>query len=429
MDSNETKIIFNRYIKFSYIAISFLSIFSLINLYVGNMTNAFIEILIVILFLVNFKMNYSNKTKVNILLFSGMTLFIYLIYSNTLQSTGWLWSLTFSAFAFLLNNKRGGVLWTVGFGATLSLVLFLQIYFDIKTVYTNYEIFILIAIYIMNAILMHSFQKEVDLYNIKLTTLNSRLKEAVEEEVQKNKKKEQILNSQAKQAQMGEMIAMIAHQWRQPLNAISASAIKLKLESDMGLATQVTIDETTLFIQDKTQSMSKIINDFLDFSNPTHNCEPFILSKVITKLLNIIQTQLTLHNIEVKVSYKKEFKNQVVDGCENLLEQVLLNLLVNARDAFDENSEIVDKKIVIIIDNVGTIKVQDNAGGIPKNIENKVFNPYFTTKEEGKGTGLGLYMSKKIMKKNFKGDLIYMPIQNGSSFTIFLTKKKESRNV
>jgi len=159
-------------------------------------------------------------------------------------------------------------------------------------------------------------------------------------------KDEQLLQ-QSKLAQMGEMIGMIAHQWRQPLNAISATGINLSLMSSK--------------------------ND-----------------------------------------------NIAIVGYEDLLEQVIINLLSNSRDAFEE-LEIAQKYINIMIsmrNNIPTITIEDNAGGIPHAIGDKIFNPYFTTKEQGKGTGIGLYMSKDIMEKSFDGDLIYSAVEGGSRFEI-----------
>ncbi|MEA2091416.1 MAG: HAMP domain-containing sensor histidine kinase, partial [Campylobacterota bacterium] len=332
------------------------------------------------------------------------------------------WSFTFSAFAFLLNNKKGGIIWTLSFGIILFLMLSIQNLFGIKTAYSDYELFTFLSVFGMNSYLIYTFQQEVDLCNLKLTELNSSLKNKVLEEVDKNKKQDAILSTQAKQAQMGEMVSMIAHQWRQPLNAISASAIKMKLENELGLITSDTIDATSNFIQNKTQEMSEIINSFLDFSKPKNEDSKFLLSQAIDKTLKIINTHFGLYSILIEVSYETDFKESKIVGSENLFEQVLLNLLINIRDAFDENRDLIEKNIFISVDDIGNVSVIDNAGGIEPQILDKLFNPYFTTKEEGKGTGLALYMSRKIMREHFSGDLVYKDILNGSSFKIVFNK-------
>ena len=127
-------------------------------------------------------------------------------------------------------------------------------------------------------------------------------------------------------------------------------------------------------------------------------------------------------NIKVIIDIKEP--NISTHGHEDLLEQVIINLLSNSRDAFEELS-IRDKFIKITIylqNNTPIISVEDNAGGIPNEISKKIFNPYFTTKEQGKGTGIGLYMSIDIMQKSFKGDLVYTHTDQGSLFEVIFNK-------
>jgi len=241
---------------------------------------------------------------------------------------------------------------------------------------------------------------------------------ALHEEYEKNNKNEKLIQNQGKLAQMGEMISMIAHQWRQPLNAISASSIKVSLLSQMGMIKDEDIHESSTFIQNQCQTMSETIETFMNFVKPSKESKEFELIDSINDILSIISTQFKNKNIEIVVEESKE--NIFIDGHEDLLEQVIINILSNARDAFDE-IDISDKLINITIDikdNMPIITIEDNAGGIPNKIAEKIFNPYFTTKEQGKGTGIGLYMSLDIMKKSFNGDLVYQPINNGSRFII-----------
>ena len=410
--------IYERFMKFTQIAVFFLILMMVLNFYQGNFIVVTIDIIVALLFLINLSMKYSNRIKIFLLLFIGMLLFIYLLYNKNLNGTGLLWSLSFPAFSFLLNNKKGGFLWTSTYGTILFLVFFLQYSFDIQSAYLDVQLFKLIVVYMMSSYLIYVFQKEVDLYTSKLAELNNSLENRVEEEVQRNKRKDAILSIQAKQVQMGEMVSMIAHQWRQPLNAVSAAAIKLKLENELGLISYDKINESSDFIQNKTQDMSEIINTFLEFSKPVVEESEFILSNAIEKSLSMIQMQFNLHSISIEVNYENEVGSVQKIGSENLFEQVLLNLFMNMRDAFDEYENITDKKILILVDKFENVYVKDNAGGIPASIVDRVFNPYFTTKEEGKGTGLGLYMSRKIMRTHFNGDLIHIPIKGGSCFEI-----------
>jgi len=273
---------------------------------------------------------------------------------------------------------------------------------------------------------LYIFQEKIDYYNHKLTKANIELKNKISIEVEANERKNKILSIQSKQAQMGEMVSMIAHQWRQPLNAISASAIKLKLENDLDIITSKSINNTSVFIQDRTQDMSEIINNFLDYAKPTTKSIDFSIVALIEKTFKVVNTQFSLKGIFITLNYEDEIKDKTIVGIENLLEQVLLNLLFNVRDAFDEQKDIAIKNIYVTVNKDGNITIEDNAGGIPIDAVDKVFNPYFTTKEEGKGTGLGLYMSRKIMRDNFNGDLLYKPVPNGSSFTIVFNNNNDN---
>ena len=228
------------------------------------------------------------------------------------------------------------------------------------------------------------------------------------------KKKDLILFQQARLAQMGEMINMIAHQWRQPLNSISAVSIKLNMKKELGILSDDEFKQSNEFIQDQCQKMSKVIDTFMNYSNAKTINEEFFIKDVIGNILELVSTQFANHNIKLNIEYSDE--NAKLNGDKNMLEQVLLNLLMNARDALDEN-KIENKEVTIKIFN-DKIEVIDNAGGVKdKNID-KLFTPYFTTKPQGKGTGLGLYMSKRIMNEQFGGELLYEKIENRSIFRL-----------
>ncbi len=236
------------------------------------------------------------------------------------------------------------------------------------------------------------------------------------------KDKEKQLLQQSKLAQMGDMISMIAHQWRQPLNAISATGINLSLLSSMKMLEDAKVQKSSEFIQEQCQKMSATIDTFMNFVKPAKESKPFKLIHAVEAIMQIMGTQLANHNIKVNIESTND--NISIVGHEDLLEQVIINLLSNARDAFEEQ-EIADKFINITIDmknDTPIIIIEDNAGGIPQDIEEKIFNPYFTTKEQGKGTGIGLYMSMDIMRKSFGGDLVYSATDGGSRFEVVCGK-------
>lgn len=233
--------------------------------------------------------------------------------------------------------------------------------------------------------------------------------------------KEKLLMQQSKMAAMGEMVGMIAHQWRQPLNALSAATIKVSILNELGTLSSEELNTTLKFIQDMSQKMSATIKDFMEFAKPDRNKEPIPIKNVVNDTLSIMDAQLTMRNIGLQINIEPELQ---LHGYHKELSHVLLNCLSNAKDAF-ENKEIADKKITIRAYEEGecvVIQIGDNAGGIEGSIIDRVFDPFFTTKSEYQGTGLGLYMSKKIIEEHFRGSIHVTNTDNGAIFTIELPK-------
>ena len=233
------------------------------------------------------------------------------------------------------------------------------------------------------------------------------------------KQKDKQLLMQAKHAQMGEMINMIAHQWRQPLNAINASAIELSIKNELEMLESEHLEKSLQFIQNMTHKMSKTIDDFMNFSKPDHTRDMVKLDDILDEILGIITAQLTNHNIEIDIQNEQHI---VVKTLKQELSHVLMNLIANARDALNE-LDMEDKKITIKSykkDDLCYVEVLDNGKGVTSEIADKIFNPYFTTKEKGVGTGLGLYMSKKILNEVLDGDIEVVSSTEGGKFIVTL---------
>jgi len=249
----------------------------------------------------------------------------------------------------------------------------------------------------------------------KIKKMNETLAQRVRLEIEKNRQKEHILIEQSKLAQMGEMINMIAHQWRQPLNVISSVAIRLKLKLQLGKLEKDEILEVSELISSKVQEMSGTINDFMEFNKPGKKAE-FKLKEAVNTVTDMVKAQFESRAITLKVDVDDSL---IVYHNDKAIEHVLLNLLANSRDAFEENKDITPKIVKIFTQQKNDtiiLSVWDNAGGISPKIINKIFNPYFTTKEQGKGTGIGLYMSKKMVEQD--GDAI-LEVEVVGTTTIF----------
>jgi signal transduction histidine kinase len=238
-----------------------------------------------------------------------------------------------------------------------------------------------------------------------LQDLNENLKQKVIIEVEKNRKKDQQMIQQSRYAALGEMIGNIAHQWRQPLSAISTTSSGMKLQVELGIAGNQDIQKAFDDIMYYVKFLTQTIEDFRGFFRRDENREPFNLIDSLNGTLKIVSAAYKDNNIKVITDLKSD--NFMVLGSQSELSQVFLNILNNAKDVLVDKS-VEDKKIYIEIDTVDqdvVVQIQDNGGGIPDEIIEKVFDPYFTTKHKSQGTGIGLYMSKEIVEKKLNGFL------------------------
>ncbi len=252
-----------------------------------------------------------------------------------------------------------------------------------------------------------------------LEELNKNLEKRVQEEIEKNKIQEQTILEQSKMAAMGEMIRNIAHQWRQPLSTITTISSGTKFSSEMGNLEQKTLYDNLDKITQTGKYLSQTIEDFQNFFKPTKKNEPFVALDLVNKALSLLSASLKANHIEVKVE-GTECRCELF-GPYNEYLQVLINVINNSKDALVEKKE--DDRIIKIVssnmDNKCELKVIDNAGGIPEDIINRIFEPYFTTKHKSLGTGIGLYMSKTIIEKHMFGSISVQNIEfeeNGAKY-------------
>ncbi len=230
-----------------------------------------------------------------------------------------------------------------------------------------------------------------------------------------------ILVEQSKSAAMGEMISMIAHQWRQPLQAVSILIQKLPLMKMIeGEISDEVLNQVVDDVAVQLEYMSKTIDDFRDFFKPDKEKEEIYISKIIDKALDFLAYMLKVDTIKLT---KFDLEDSLVNIHINEVVQVLINIIKNARDAMNE--KIKDNNKILNIkyykeNNYAIIEIEDNAGGIPDNIINRVFEPYFSTKTNKNGTGLGLYMSRTIIEQHSHGRLSVSNSDLGAVFKIEL---------
>lgn len=255
----------------------------------------------------------------------------------------------------------------------------------------------------------------------RIESQKSALQNKVLKAEEERQKQQQLMEIQARQAQMGEMIGSIAHQWKQPLNLLSISGFDISEIYRAGELNEEAMANYQQNLQNTIRYMSRTIDDFRNFFQPTSTRLPFSPVRAVDHVLRMIGKIYKLHDIDIRTTSQSDIE---VMGIQNEFQQVIVNLLNNAKDAFIGN-EIESRQIDIIISQEGSdirIDVQDNAGGIPEAILEKIFDSYFTTKETAKGTGIGLYMSRQIIEEKMGGKLTAANTETGACFTITLPK-------
>jgi len=250
-----------------------------------------------------------------------------------------------------------------------------------------------------------------------LEDVNHSLEDRIATTLEEIREKDQILIQQGRFVAMGEMISNISHQWRQPLNNVGLIIQNLQEMSENGELTPDVLAHDIRVAMEVIQFMSNTIDDFLYFFRPDKEKNEFSVNKVIAKTVKFVLPALRNYGITITVN---EEPDVCILGYPNEYSQMLINIINNAKDELLER-KIPDPRIMIRVfhdDGLAVATVADNAGGIDAGVLPKVFDPYFTTKEPGKGTGIGLYMSKVIVEKNMDGRLTAKNVPDGVEFRI-----------
>ncbi|MEO5356810.1 MAG: PAS domain-containing sensor histidine kinase [Nitrospirae bacterium YQR-1] len=260
-----------------------------------------------------------------------------------------------------------------------------------------------------------------------LRILNENLEEKVREEVKKRTDHEQLLIHQSRLAAMGEMLSIIAHQWKSPLNSLAliiqdyAGAVESDGETTKGVMHLV--EET----MDQINFMSQTIKDFKDFFEPSKEKFMFCLTDAINNVISIISALLKHNSIDVSLTVDTQVKPEIT-GYPNEFKQAVLNILNNAKDSIIEKRKtMADRRYkgnidIALCDN-GTdykLTIKDNGTGISDNVREQIFDRYFTTKNKHSGMGIGLYMAKTIIENNMNGSITAENHPDGAVFTILL---------
>ena len=260
-------------------------------------------------------------------------------------------------------------------------------------------------------------EKKVKIRTKELKELNESLDLKVKDEVKKRHNQEKYIYEQSKMAQMGELLRNIAHQWRQPLSVISTVTSGLKLKKELNILEDDEFNNSYKVVMENIAYLTKTIDTFSKYSDDSCNIEIVNLENIIFDLIIMHSDTLKSNFIEVKFDFIDKDIN--IKTVPNLLSQVAYNILINARTALIKNKSLKQKIInirVLKTKNSVIIEIEDNAGGIDKDIISNIFEPYFTTKFNSKGVGVGLYLSYDIVVNQLNGEI---SCRNGSLGAIF----------
>jgi len=378
---------------------------------------------------VNLRKHKSLYRVYSILFFVLFFIYIHIVFffvpENQLNI---LWIVTSPVLIFFFLDKKGGM---IIFFLLLGFVVYLLL---IRYPYTEAEYITLLTTLATTTLIMYSYEKIKDKershllsYNLTLKNeiekkteslreLNTNLEVKVEEEITKRMLQEDMLLRQGRMASMGEMIDSIAHQWRQPLMNINVVLMNLDRGVDTNKDSEY-LKEKIIEVFSLTSHMSTTIEDFRNLLKSEKKRQEFNVVEVVSDVLSLMKNNLK--GINVSIVSKKSI---LIKSCRSEFSQVVITLLSNASEVLN-SKRLEDKKIHINIEQNSKetkLVIGDNGGGIDEKNLGKIFDPYFTTKEQTGGTGLGLYITKIIVERSMKGDISVYNRKNGAIFCVIL---------
>ncbi|WP_297434192.1 sensor histidine kinase [Sulfurimonas sp.] len=320
-------------------------------------------------------------------------LLILLVYISTPEDMKLLWFFTYPIVMLYMPKIKIFFVW---FFFLIFMILLAPLQPFIAIHYTFFQLFYFTFVLVIVSIIVYFYKRRMEEAHSTILSQQNILKKQLEELKQKDK----LLTIQSKQAVMGEMISMIAHQWRQPLSSVTLNISNFQVKRALNVKlSDEELDRVLNNISDTAVYLSDTINDFQTYFNPQKELKKIDVINLVKRVINFTLPRVKDTNIEIKIDVEKPI---IITTYVNEIIQVLLNILNNAIDEFIAMKVQTPKVVVRILneeDNV-LIEVHDNAGGIDENNIESIFEPYFSTKGKN-GTGLGLYMSQMIMQKQF----------------------------
>ena len=387
---------------------------------------------ILIVSVMSFTFFYLRSSKEHIHLASHLTIlgmfFIHVpaLFQGGIVNSGFLWFFLFPLFAIFLTGRNAGRIWVGLLFLSIITVFVISPYLTLPYE-PIYLIFLLIALFLESVYVLfaqsiqHRYEMELSLKNKRLEHLTQNLQDEVDKQVAITRSQDSLLSQQSKMAAVGEMMNNISHQWKQPLSTINVLVQNVEVARDLGDENIDQLMQTTLqSVLNQTELMQTTMKDFLDFSRPDLQSKIFSLNHAIQMMQTIVASSFIAHQLEL--SYQPLERDIRIQGKENEFVHAIMNIVNNAKDALIEREVIGGKVRLYLVESEKHIVLYicDNGGGIDEKIISKVFDPYFSTKLDHGGTGLGLHMSAKIIKESFKSSIKVNNDDAGACFIITL---------
>jgi len=411
------------------------------------------------------KFNFNNRLIFSLTAFTFISLNMLLMYHNgNGMQTGLLWSFVITVGSiFLMGPLWGGLIALINLGGVSALYWLdrqkydfphLGSYHNEDTVLLNFVIFlsfltgILTWLYELsrnNATLREKVRNQMlekliaqkqaaedGLLeaNNRLQSINENLEETITRETEKALQQERFFSQQSKLAAMGEMLGAIAHQWRQPLNSLAILIQDILEAYDARQLDRNYLSNAVKSSMDNIRHMSQTVDDFRNFIRPSNERVSFDIKGAIREALKISSAQFAAHDISIELMNLETPEPANVFGFPSEFKQVVLNLVNNSKDAIEEyriktKQPDYKGKIVLKMECKEHIRIifEDNGGGILPEYLERIFEPYFTTKDPAQGTGIGLYLSKKIIEEKMSGWIFVGNIEKGVRFTLIFNKE------
>ncbi len=343
-------------------------------------------------------------------------LFLFLIYTTEPDALKHVWLFTYPIVLLYLQSKKDAIYWVI---VTVSLLLLAPFQPFIEIYYSIFQIIYLSVALMTVGIITYFYQIKMNEAKVLIISQQELLKNQINELTQKD----ELLSVQSKQAVMGEMIEMIAHQWRQPLSTVTLNVSNLQVKKLLGdKIDDEALDKALEDISDTVVYLSSTIDDFQTYFRPIKELSDIEVHELIQKVVNFVLPRLKNTKIYIEINNTNEKEIHLKTYLNELI-QIILNIVNNAIDALVAHN-IENPHIIISVEekreNI-VIIIEDNAGGIKEEDITRIFEPYYSTKGKN-GTGLGLYMSQMLVQKQFNGNIDVVSSNKGSFFSVEIQK-------